>query len=175
MKILKKLDNFIASIERWLIIISLGIMFSLTFLHVVLRALYTHLDFPWANSILGKTDWADPLVRLLVLWLTVLGASLLTGDNKHIRIDIFSSFLKGRLRILREIVLSLVCVGICTQMFLASINYICLEIEFGVDIFLGLPSWTGQIILPAGFAVISFRFLLRAANQTFLFFQGRKT
>jgi TRAP-type C4-dicarboxylate transport system permease small subunit len=174
MKIFIKLDNLIASIERRLIILSLSTIALLTFLNVVFRALYLHFDFIWANRFLGKIDWADPLARLLVLWVTILGASLLTGENKHIRIDVFSSFLKGRLYALREIILSLVCVAICIQMFWASINYISLEIEFGANVLLGIPSWIGQIILPAGFAVISFRYLLRAVNQTLLLFKNRQ-
>ena len=38
-------------------------------------------------------DWADPLLRLLVLWVGMQGAMLATHYDKHIRIDLVSRFI----------------------------------------------------------------------------------
>ncbi|MFC1863256.1 TRAP transporter small permease [Thermodesulfobacteriota bacterium] len=175
MKILKYIDSVIARVEYWLIVYSLSIMVILTFCNVVLRALYTHAHIQWANTILGQMDWTELLVRLLILWVTFLGASLLTGDNRHIKIDIMSPLLSKKWLPVREVLLSLVCVIICALMLKASIGYIMIEMEYGGELFLGLPVWTGQIILPIGFAVILFRFLLTMLTKTIESIQRIKT
>ena len=165
MKTLRWIDKALARFEGWLIIMFLWLMVILTFVQVCLRGLYTHAHLQWANSLMGYLDWSEPFVRLLVLWLTFLGASLITGENKHIKIDLFSSLLPPKWELTREFVLSLVCVVISATMLKVCIDYIKMEMEFGGTMFLHLPNWAGQMILPAGFALILFRFSLRAIDQ----------
>jgi TRAP-type C4-dicarboxylate transport system permease small subunit len=165
MKFLKWIDKNLIKFEGWLIIAFLSLMVILTFIQVVLRGLYTHAHLTWANSLMGQLDWSEPFVRLLVLWLTFLGASLLTGENKHIRIDLLSTLIPAKWLPLRELILSLVCIFISAIMLKVCTDYIKMEMTFGENIFLHLPSWIAQLILPAGFAVILFRFLLRAIAQ----------
>jgi TRAP-type C4-dicarboxylate transport system permease small subunit len=114
---------------------------------------------------MGHLDWSESLVRLLVLWLTFLGASLLTGENRHIKIDLFSTLLPQKWLPLREFILSIVCILISAIMFTVCVNYVKMEMEFGGTLFLRLPNWMGQLILPAGFLFILFRFCLRAIDQ----------
>ncbi len=165
MKTLRWIDKALARFEGWLIITLLWLMVTLTFVQVCLRGLYTHAHLQWANSLMGYLDWSEPFVRLLVLWLTFLGASLITGENKHIKIDLFSTILPTKWERTREFALSVVCVAISAVMVNACIDYIKLEMEFGGSTFLNLPNWVGQMILPAGFALILFRFSLRAIDQ----------
>ena len=73
MKTLNRIDQVLAKIEGWLIILLLWTMVVLTFVQVGFRSLYTHGHFHWANEVLGKLDWSGPLVQLLVLWLTFPG------------------------------------------------------------------------------------------------------
>ena len=172
MKALRLIDKALAKVEGWLIIIFLGLMVTLTFSQVILRSLYTHAHIQWANFILGQVDWADPMARLLVLWITFLGASLLTGDNRHIKIDLLPNLVPSKWLPLRELILSVVCVLICAIMLKASLGYIRLEITYGGHLFLQLPTWVGQLILPAGFSLVLFRFLLRAMEQGLKIFRG---
>jgi TRAP-type C4-dicarboxylate transport system permease small subunit len=165
MKTFKWIDKALARFEGWLIITLLWLMVTLTFVQVCLRGLYTHVHLQWANSLMGYLDWSEPFVRLLVLWLTFLGASLITGENKHIKIDLFSTLLSPKLERTRELLLSVVCVLISAIMVKACINYIKIEMEFDGSMFLNLPNWAGQMILPAGFSLILFRFSLRAIDQ----------
>jgi TRAP-type C4-dicarboxylate transport system permease small subunit len=165
MKILKSIDRAIARVEGWLIVVFLSLMISLTFLQVLLRGFYTHGHMLWANSLLGHVDWAEPLVRLLVLWITFLGASLLTGDNKHIKIDLTASIFPKQWIPYRNLLLCFACVVICAIMIMASLGYIRTEWEFGGEIFLGIPTWLAQIILPLGFLLILFRFVIMGIAQ----------
>lgn len=174
MKTLRFIDRVVATIEGWLIIISLSIMVIFTFLLVILRALYTHAHIHWANTILGYVDWTDPMVRLLVLWITFLGASLITKDNKHIKIDIMSAILPPKWMPVRELILSLACIIIAVLMTKASIGYVKIEMNFGGYIFLKLPVWIGQLIIPIGFSLLLFRFVLRGVEQILDIFRSTR-
>ena len=165
MNILKWLNKTIARLEGWLIVIFLGLMVSLTFIQVCLRGLYTHGNFQWANVLMGNLDWSEPFVRLLVLWLTFIGASLLTRENKHIKIDLFSALLPPKYDSIRELILSVACILISAIMIKVCIGYVKMEMEYGGMILNHLPNWIGQLILPLGFALIFFRFLIKAFDQ----------
>ncbi len=165
MTALKWLDKILARVEGWLIIIFLWLMVIFTFIQVCLRGIYTHGHLQWANSLMGYLDWSEPFVRLLVLWLTFLGASLVTGENKHIKIDLVSSFLPAKWLPVRELFLSIACVMISAIMLKVCINYVKMEMQFDGRLFLHLPAWIGELIIPAGFALILFRFLLRTFDQ----------
>jgi len=166
MNALKWFDNILARFEGWLIIVFLWMMVVFTFIQVCLRGLYTHGHF------MGTLDWSEPFVRLLVLWLTFLGASLVTRENRHIKIDLFSSFLPQKWLSAREFILSMVCVLISAIMLKVCIDYVKMEMEFGGTLFRNFPVWIGELIIPAGFALILFRFLLRGVDQGLEIFRG---
>ncbi len=165
MKTLDHMDRALAKVEGWLIIVLLWAMVILTFAQVGLRSLYTHGHFQWANDTLGSLDWSGPLVQLLVLWITFLGSSLLTREGKHIQIDLLGAVLPPRWLPLREFILAMVSLFIIGIMIKVCIDYLIMEMEFGGDSLFYLPSWVGQLILPMGFALLFFRFLIRAILQ----------
>ncbi|MBN1851039.1 MAG: TRAP transporter small permease [Deltaproteobacteria bacterium] len=173
MNILKIIDTIISKLERWLIITLLSAMVTLTFLHVSLRALYRYAHLQWANEFLGFIDWTEIFVRLMVLWITFLGASLLTRDGKHIKIDLMSTLLPKKWQPFREAFLSIGCVLICIFLLKASVAFLMIERSFGGVLFLGLPSWFGQMIIPVGFSLILFRFILRIIYQSIDLLRGK--
>ncbi len=162
MKILARIDMTIARFEGWLLILFLSLMVSLTFLQVLLRSLFIYAHVGWANDLMGTIDWAEPFVRLLVLWVTFLGASLVTGENKHIKIDLFTQIIPAAWIPLLDVLLSLAGALVTALLFKASLFYVGTEMSFGGNLFLGIPTWVGQLILPLGFLLICFRFLVRA-------------
>jgi len=167
MKALKWIDKGLVRLEGWVIIFFLSLMVIFTFTQVCLRGLYTHGHAQWANAMMGRIDWSEPLVRLLVLWLTFLGASLITGESKHIKIDLFSTLLPKKWHPVREFILSIVCVIISATMLFVCAGYVKIEMQFGGTLFLSLPSWIGELILPVGFALILFRFFVKTIDNGF--------
>jgi C4-dicarboxylate transporter DctQ subunit len=165
MKILARIDTAIARFEGWLLILFLSLMVFLTFLQVFLRSLFIYAHMGWANDLMGSLDWAEPFVRLLVLWVTFLGASLVTGENKHIKIDLLSQILPLSWRPPLDVLLSLAGALVAALMFKASLFYVSTEMSFGGKLFLNVPNWIGQLILPAGFLLIGFRFLVRSLSS----------
>lgn len=174
MPALKCFDKVIARVEGWLIITFLWLLVTFALIQVCLRALYTHGHFKWANSLMGHLDWSEPFVKLLVLWLTFLGASLVTRENKHIKIDLFSSFLPAKWHAVRELILSVASVIISATMLKVCIKYVKMEMEFGATLFRSFPTWAGELIIPAGFALILFRFLLRTIDQGYEVVKGMR-
>lgn len=173
-KQLNSLNNFLESIEKSLVILSFACMVIFSFLNVILRVLYTKFNIQWANSALVSIDWSEPFSRLMLLWVTFLGASLLTRGNLHIRIDFIGSFLSPFFIAVRELVLSIASVAVCFFMVWASIGYIKMEINYGNGVIAGLPAWIWQVIIPFGFTTILFRFLLNIPEQI-LVITGRKS
>jgi len=172
MNFFKRCDRALARLEGWLLVSFLTAMVSLTFLQVALRALFTYGQAHWANTLMGQIDWAEPLVRLLVLWVSLVGASLVTGENRHIKIDLMSELLPHRLQPYRELLLSTACAVITGLILKAAVRYVRMEAAFGGNLFSGLPNWVAQLILPIGFSIIFLRFVLRAAGEAKAVFQG---
>jgi TRAP-type C4-dicarboxylate transport system permease small subunit len=165
MKHLARIDKAIARFEGWLLIIFLSLMVSLTFIQVILRSLFIYAQLGWANDLMGRLDWAEPLVRLLVLWVTFLGASLVTGENRHIKIDLLTQIIPTSWLPLVDVLLSLAGALVAALMLKASLFYVGTEMSFGGRLFLNLPTWIGQLILPLGFLLICFRFLGRSLSS----------
>ena len=156
---IKYINKILENIEKWLVIITFSLMIILTFLNVILRALYTKFNIQSVNIVLNNFDWSEPFARLMVLWITFLGASLLTIDNRHIRIDLMGHFLSPHLLSVRELIISISCAVICFFLFSASISYLSMEMQYDTSSIIGISAWKWQVIIPFGFGVMLFRFL----------------
>jgi C4-dicarboxylate transporter DctQ subunit len=172
MRIIRIVEKTLARMEGWFIVAFLAGMVILTLCQVLLRALHAYGHIPWANYLLGRLDWAEPLARLSVLWVTFLGASLITGENRHIKIDLMSGILPKGWLPFREIILCSASSLVCGLMLKASLDYLRVEATYGAVIFLGIPAWVSQLVLPFGFSMILFRFLLRAADESLSLLRG---
>ena len=164
-KTIELINNILEKIEKWLVVISFSLMVIFSSLNVILRALYTKFDMHFANALLSRIDWSEPFSRLMVLWVTFLGASLLTKDNRHIRIDIMGHLLSPALLSIRELTLSIASAVICYFMLRASIGYISMEMQYGTSVLMGVSAWKWQLIIPFGFSMMLFRFLVNILNE----------
>lgn len=108
--------------------------------------------------------WGDPTLRLMVLWITLLGAMAATRDNNHIRIDLLSRYLPvqvGRIaRRLTDGFTSLVCALLAWH----AARFVLLEYEAGSRFLDLLPIWPFQLIMPLGFAIIALRLLMNSLS-----------
>jgi len=172
MNLLDRIDRTIARVEGWLMVGMLWLMVLVTFVQVVLRGLYAYGHVGWANTLLGTIDGSGPFVSLLVLWLTFLGASLLTRDGRHIQIDLLSGVLPERWHRARDMLLASASLLISAMMLKVCIDYVLMEMAFGGTTVFHLPVWVAQVILPAGFALLCFRFLLRALHEGIRLLRG---
>ena len=113
------------------------------------------------NFFSAGLPWADGLVRLLVLSLAVVGAIAASRDSKHIGIDIIARSLPPLARCL---VVALTCLFTATVAALFawhSWRFVQDSRAFGDVLVLDWPAWIPQLILPVGFALIAYRYVLR--------------
>ena len=150
MRGLRRIDAFFAKAEQVLIVIVLTAMLLLAFLQVLLRNAW---DF--------GLPWVDILLRHLVLWLGIMGASLATRMNRHIRIEVLTRFLPARHQRLVERGVLLFAAAVSTFLGVAAVDLVRQEQGTGSMAFGPVPTWMLQLVLPVGFAIVAFRFGLQ--------------
>ena len=64
----------------------------------------------YLNIRIANIDWVEETSRFLFIWLSFLGAALATERMSHIRIDFFAQLLRGRARLVLEILVVLAMV-----------------------------------------------------------------
>jgi TRAP-type C4-dicarboxylate transport system permease small subunit len=109
--------------------------------------------------------WIDPLLRVLVLWVGLMGALAASRGNRHITIDALSRFLSPRLQAAASLLTSLATVLVSGLVAWHSGRFVAMEFEFGSTGLAGLPAWPFQTIMPFAFGVIALRYLVHAGSD----------
>lgn len=159
--ILSSLERFGRLSENAALVILLGSMVLLGVGQIVLRELFETGIF-----------WADELIKLIVLWLAMVGSIAATRDNRHIRIDALSHLLPDKVitavRLLVDVFAAAVCAVIAWQAW----RYLQLEIEYEVTVLIDTPAWLAHIVLPLAFALVSYRFAIDVLKEVYVLTTG---
>lgn len=125
-------------------------MALLAFLQVFLRNFF-NWGFPWGDEVL----------RHLVVWVGLIGASLGIREDRSIRIDVINRLFPPRINKYSEGMLNLVSAIVSIFLILASIKFLKMEREYN-EVFssLRIPVWKILVIYPISFGIISLRFIL---------------
>ena len=110
--------------------------------------------------------WADELVRLMVLWLALVGSVAACRENRHIRIDALSHVLPDSAVDLIRIIVDVFAAVVCGVIAFQAWRYLQIEIEFEDKVLVDTPAWLAHSIMPIAFALIAYRFLIAALKQT---------
>jgi len=102
--------------------------------------------------------WADELIKLMVLWLAMVGSIAASRDDRHIRIDALSHILPDTAIKLTRIVVDIFAAIVCAVIAWQTYRYLQLEIEFEDTVLIDLPAWIAHLIVPLAFALVSYRF-----------------
>jgi TRAP-type C4-dicarboxylate transport system permease small subunit len=147
-----------STVSRWLDRIENGLIALLVLAMVLLAGAQILLRNLFGSGI----EWADPLLRALVLWTAMLGALAAARDDKHVGLDLVTHFVHGRAkRVLRAIALTFAA-AISAAMAWYGLNLVMLDHASGSVAFARVPSWCVESILPAGFALLAVRLLIHA-------------
>lgn len=146
-------------IEDGILIGLLLVMIFMAVLQIFLRNLFDSGIF-----------WGDPLVRILVLWIGLIGAMVASRSNNHISIDLISRYLKGRIKRLTTLMTAVFTSVTCAVMAYFSLAFVIMEREDGLLAFANIPVWICESIIPFSFAVISLRYLLFSFAAAFKVF-----
>ena len=146
-----RINSFLNRLEEVLLIFLLLLMVFLAFLPILFR-----------NVIATGLIWIDPLLRHLVLWVALLGASMATRQERHIKIDLLSNYLPvARQRVVQG-GLDLLAALVCLSLVLPGIDFVRDEAQAGKSLILGIPLWFSQAIMPVMLGVIGVRFIFAA-------------
>ena len=124
----------------------------------------------------GGLSWADPLLRVMVLWAGLLGAVVATKMDKHISLDLASHLLpKGIFRWLR-VVRHVFAAGVCLVLAWVAADFVRQEAAQGSgQEMAGLASWQLNLIFPIAFGGIALRFLLGSVRTLRAALAGEKS
>jgi len=94
--ILNKLDKAGSLAEDTVLLVILVSMILLAGAQIFLRNFF---DF--------SLFWGDEMLRLMVLWLTVVGGLAASRMNKHISIEVLDRFLPDKVQIVTKVIIDL--------------------------------------------------------------------
>ncbi|MBT3386866.1 MAG: TRAP transporter small permease [Desulfobacula sp.] len=153
---INKKPVFPLNIQAFLQKIEDGILVGLLLLMIFIAVLQIFLRNLFDSGIL----WGDPLVRILVLWIGLIGAMVASRDNHHISIDVISRYLPEQIKKLSNLIISIFTSLVCAVMAYYSLIFVMMEKNEGILAFATIPAWVCESIIPVSFIIISFRYLL---------------
>jgi TRAP-type C4-dicarboxylate transport system permease small subunit len=163
-QLLERLDKAGIALETIMLVSMLTAMMLVAVSQILLREVFG-----------TGLAWGDELVRLMVLWLALVGSIAACRENRHIRIDALSHVLPdvavNIIRVLVDVFAAAVCGIIAVQAW----RYLQIEIEYDDMVLVSTPAWIAHVIVPAAFALMSYRFLITALTQVGNFRLGDKT
>jgi len=145
-----RVSRAVRAVETALLAGVLGAMVVLAATQIVLR-----------NGWGAGFDWADEALRLMVLWVAMLGAVAASGEQRHVSIDALSRYLPATLGRVVARLLNAVATGVCAVLAWYSWRFVAESWDAG-EMLLGgrLPAWAAESILPAAFAIMALRYAL---------------
>lgn len=118
------------------------------------------------RELLGQgIAWGDEALRLLVLWAAMAGAVAASRDEVHLRIDLASRFLPGRLVAVAAVAVDFFTAAVAGCLAWHSGRFVAESREFGDVVLGGQPAWVYQAVLPVAFILITWRYLVWFARR----------
>ena len=136
-------------VEDALLVSLLGAMIALAAMQILLR-----------NFFDTGFVWVDPLLRVMVLWLGLIGATVAARENKHISIDLLAKVFNQDAQRLIEAIVAQISAWTCLVIAWFGATWVQLDYADGMESFAGIPAWMLEIIVPFAFALIGIRYLL---------------
>lgn len=166
---MSKQNRFLARLEKFgrigedaILVIILTSMILLAAAQILMRNLF---NFGFI--------WTDEVLRMLVLWLALGGAVAASRSDKHINVAVLDRFLPQKARQSLRIVICLFTAAVCGIITWNSILFVQTTYEFGDRLMGDVPAWLPQLILPVGFGLICYRYLLFVIAGTIRLVRGR--
>jgi len=152
--IVSRLIRATALVEDALLVLLLAAMVGLATTQIVLRNLFD-----------GAILWADPMLRVSVLWVGMIGAMVATRSDKQISVDAVSRFLSPRLKARVRVVTDLFTAVVSAVVAWSAYRLVIDDRAAGVTAIAFVPVWICEAILPVAFGFIAFRYALFAVKH----------
>ena len=149
-----KLLKGLAVVEDALLVLLLAAMVGVAGLQIILRNLFNE-----------SMVWADPLLRVAVLWVGMIGAMVATRGDRQITIDVVSRFLPQSWRAGVRVVTDSFTAIVSAVVAWAAFRLMLEDKAVGGLTIAFVPVWVCEAVLPVAFAIIAFRYLLYAIHH----------
>jgi TRAP-type C4-dicarboxylate transport system permease small subunit len=117
------------------------------------------------NLFAGGIIWGDVVVRILVLWIGMVGAMVASRSGNHICIDAVTRYMPERIRGAVSCISGLFTAAVCSLMAYYSLHFVRMEFEDGGKAVAQIPAWACEAIIPVAFAVIALRYFILSINN----------
>lgn len=152
---LQQVSRLLERLEEAVLLLLIAAMIVLACAQIVLRDV-------WG----GGLSWADPLLRVMVLWAGLLGAVVATKMNKHISIDLASHLFPEAIFRWLRVLRSVFAAGVCLVLTWVAVDFVRQEaLQGNGQEMAGLASWQLNLIFPIAFAGITLRFLVGSVRS----------
>ncbi len=144
----------LAIAEDTLLVGLLAAMIGLALAQIVLRNLF-------ASGI----SWADPLLRVLLVWLGMAGALVASREDRNLTVDVLSRFLPERWRRGGRFLTDAFTAAVSAVLAWHAARLVLGDRAAGLIAFAGIPVWVCELVLPVGFGLIALRYLLHLVRR----------
>jgi TRAP-type C4-dicarboxylate transport system permease small subunit len=117
--------------------------------------------------------WADPLVRVLVLWAGLLGAMVAARLDQHIVISALATLLPARGKAASRLGTDVATAIVCLVVAGVAARFVYSDYGAGSIAFGAVPAWACELIIPVAFAVLAGRYILFAVERARDLVRGR--
>lgn len=138
-------------IEEAVLVSLLAMMIVVAVSQIVLR-----------NGFDGGFLWADSFLRVLVLWIALVGALVASRGQRHISIDVAGKYLPALAAKMVAVFNGLFTATVCFLLAWYSLEFVKMEFESPSPAFAQVPTWLCESIMPFAFSLIGVRYLIYA-------------
>ena len=149
-EIVSRLLNWVRLVEDGLLALLLTGMISVAAAQVILRNFFDSGLF-----------WGDSAVRVMVLWVAIMGAMVASRSDEHIRIDLVNHFLNDAAKLWVKRGINLFSCAILATFAWTSLTFVQFEFEDQTIAFGMVPSWMCAAIIPIGTSIMALRYALQ--------------
>lgn len=147
---MKRLVQWLHRLEDGVLVLLLLAMIVLAGYDILARSIFG-----------GGVSWIPPLLRVMVLWIGLLGALLATRSREHISIDLISRLGGPTLNRIASTITLLFAAVVCGLVGWFSSQYVQLAFEYQDIAFADIPAWPLQLIIPFTFGLMGLRFFIQ--------------
>jgi TRAP-type C4-dicarboxylate transport system permease small subunit len=143
---LQRLRRVTGRLEDGILVLLLTVMIAVAAAQILLRDL-------WESGLV----WGDPLTKVLVLWVALLGAMAATREGNHITVDVLSRYLPPRAKAVGRVLTDLFAAIVCALLAWHGGRLVLIDRDAATLAFAHVPTWVSELIIPIGFGVMALR------------------
>lgn len=147
-------------LQRWLFTLHRveELLLLFVFLAVVLLAVTQIV----ARNLFGMSwSWIEPASKTALIWIAMMGGLIASRRHAHLHINLAAQYLSPVWLAWLQRCISFICCLILAFLAWHAARLVWEEYQFADLAFLSVPVWLCMLIMPMGFALMSFRHLLQ--------------